>query len=82
VIWAACLKEEYLVCWTRTPTENAAQPDILAPSFLVSLKVVQDVTYLPTLLISSQSPKGIIALLKHSVRDHAIRTAEYSSHTL
>jgi hypothetical protein len=44
VIWAACLKGEYLICWTRAPTENAAWPDILAPSFLDSLKAVQDVT--------------------------------------
>jgi hypothetical protein len=39
-------KRECLIYWTRAPTENAAQPDILAPPFLVSLKVVQDVTYL------------------------------------
>jgi hypothetical protein len=79
VIWAACLKGEYLVCWTRAPTENAVQPDILTPRFLVSLKVVQDVTCLVDIF---PIPKGIVALLKHLVRDHAIRTTEYSYHTL
>jgi hypothetical protein len=46
VIWAACLKGECLICWTRAPTEKAVRPDILAPSFLDSLKAVQDVTCL------------------------------------
>jgi hypothetical protein len=46
VTWAACLKGECLICWTRAPTENAAWPDILALSFLDSLKAVQHVTYL------------------------------------
>jgi hypothetical protein len=46
VIWAACLKGEYLSCGTRAPTENAVQPDILALFLLVSLKSVQDITYL------------------------------------
>jgi hypothetical protein len=46
VIWAACLKGECLICWTRAPTENVVQPDILALSFLDSLKTVQDVTCL------------------------------------
>jgi hypothetical protein len=44
VIWAACLKGECLICWTRAPTQNAAWPDFLAPSFLDSLEAVQDIT--------------------------------------
>jgi hypothetical protein len=32
--------------WDQGPTEKAAQPDILAPSFLHSLKAAQDVTCL------------------------------------
>jgi hypothetical protein len=46
VIWTARLKGECLTCWARAPTEKAAQPDILVPSFLDSLKAVQDVTCL------------------------------------
>jgi hypothetical protein len=38
--------ERGVVCWTRASTENAVWPDILAPSFLISPKVVQDVIYL------------------------------------
>jgi hypothetical protein len=46
VIWAACLKGECLICWTRATAEKAAPPDILALSFLDSLEAVQDVTCL------------------------------------
>jgi hypothetical protein len=66
-------------CGCLAPTEKAAQLDKLAMSFLDSLKVVQDVTYLVDIF---PIPKGIISLFKHLVSDHVNRSVEYSSHTL